>query len=278
MHSLIALTFPVLSLEGVSFAHVAKAQPVDFQRTSARVTFRADEEWIEGIGPMFGLTITIGGEINKDAAILVRKHYDALAELHRRRELDYPATKRSGKASVNILLQSMGGDVDAALEIGRLLREREANAIVPEGSKCASACVLVLAGATTRSVSGEVGIHRPYFETPSREITSEDIRRVSNLRHEQISAFFREMNISPRLADDMMMIRSDQIKWLSKGEVEIYGIGADDPVILETKILTRARKFGLTRAEYEVRWPIAREACTLGSADDCVEKIMRKKP
>jgi hypothetical protein len=43
------------------------------------------------------------------------------------------------------------------------------------------------------------------------------------------------MNISERLADDMMMIPSAHMRWLSPQEIAVYGLGVDDPVIKETK-------------------------------------------
>jgi hypothetical protein len=83
------------------------------------------------------------------------------------------------------------------------------------------------------------------------------------------------MNVSERLADDMMMIPSTQIKWLSSLDIDGYGIGAADPVIKEARILNKARKYGLTRTQYEERWPLVQKICVLGSEDDCEEKIMK---
>jgi hypothetical protein len=62
-----------------------------------------------------------------------------------------------------VYLDSLGGDVAAAIEIGRLIRDQKMPAVIDSSAKCVSACVLVLAGATQRKIRGAVGIHRPYF-------------------------------------------------------------------------------------------------------------------
>jgi hypothetical protein len=65
------------------------------------------------------------------------------------------------------VLDSPGGSVDAAIEIGRLLRERSADANVPRDMACVSACVLVLVGGKAREIEGRLGIHRPYLDSGS---------------------------------------------------------------------------------------------------------------
>lgn len=61
---------------------------------------------------------------------------------------------------------SMGGDVHSAIRIGRLLRRNEA-AILLAGP-CASACVVMIAGAVKRhSLDTGVGVHRPFSDTRS---------------------------------------------------------------------------------------------------------------
>jgi hypothetical protein len=82
------------------------------------------------------------------------------------------------------------------------------------------------------------------------------------------------MNISERLADDMMMIPSDQMRWLTPTEIAVYGLGVDDPVIKETWALEQARKYGLSRLEYEARWRRVQTTCKLGGSSDCSEKIL----
>ena len=61
----------------------------------------------------------------------------------------------------SVYIDSLGGDVRAAMEIGRIVRRREMGVnVIPETS-CASACVLVFAA----------GVDRDIYESPGKAVT-----------------------------------------------------------------------------------------------------------
>jgi hypothetical protein len=254
-----------------TYVTVAFCQVIDFKKTNANVTYEASTIWFQGSGPALGTTIKIRGEINRDAVVLVRRYYETLDEVSRRYSEEQ---NKPSAATVNFQLDSLGGDVEAGIELGRFVRDKKGGVLVPDDATCASACILILAGGAYRHVSGKLGIHRVFLETSSRAMTAADVKRTMTLRQEQLRGYFREMNISERLADDMMVIPSAQTKWLSARDIEMYGLGVDDPVIQETRTLERAKKYGLSRIEYERRWQLARQLCVLGTADDCIDKVM----
>ena len=64
---------------------------------------------------------------------------------------------------------SNGGEVEAAMELGRVLRKLGVTAVVAEGDQCLSSCVFAFMGGDRRTVAGRIGIHRPYF-TSSRDV------------------------------------------------------------------------------------------------------------
>lgn len=97
-----------------------------------------------------GFSMSIDGEIDSSTVGKVRK----LFEVRR-------ANKRVDEG---FAINSPGGDIAAAMAIGRMFREERAWLHV--NGVCISACVLILAGAVDRSTNfGRVGIHRPYFLT-----------------------------------------------------------------------------------------------------------------
>lgn len=61
------------------------------------------------------------------------------------------------------ILGSEGGDLAAALEMGRYLRAMSFDAVILPDAVCYSACVFLLAAGIDKKVQGYVGIHRPYF-------------------------------------------------------------------------------------------------------------------
>ncbi|SDX82676.1 hypothetical protein [Roseicitreum antarcticum] len=67
-----------------------------------------------------------------------------------------------------IAINSPGGIVDEALAIGQLIRTRELDTRILPGMGCFSSCPYVLAGGVERhvSLSGAVGLHQHYYETP----------------------------------------------------------------------------------------------------------------
>src|ERR1700690_3126536 len=89
----------------------------------------------------------ISGEITRSDVVTVRRILDGL-----------------GSQNSQILIFSIdspGGDVLAAIDIGRLMRKSHATVAINNNDKCYSACVFVLAVAVDRVVGGAVGIHRP---------------------------------------------------------------------------------------------------------------------
>ncbi len=101
--------------------------------------------------------------------------------------------KQMGKAKLPVIIRSPGGSIDAALEIGRMLRQRDLTVavgytqfkgcspadktcklpkqdkgiyngvIVEDGAFCISACPILLAGGATRLISyrARAGVHEP---------------------------------------------------------------------------------------------------------------------
>jgi len=67
-----------------------------------------------------------------------------------------PAVKR-----VALLLDSPGGSVREAAQMGRMIRDGTVTVVIPQNSKCVSACFLLLAGATRRFAATDalVGVH-----------------------------------------------------------------------------------------------------------------------
>jgi ATP-dependent protease ClpP protease subunit len=161
--------------------------------------------------------ITIQGEITAATVEGVKK---ALVE---RQEM---MAREGGWSDLWIIhLDSLGGSVQAAFDIGRLLRSANATVDIGPNKQCVSACVLILAGATGRFMNGRVGIHRPYFETPNTDVDFNDVQKAYNKMSEQIRAYLREMNASDRLADDMMIVPPERVRYLSSLELTNYGTG-----------------------------------------------------
>jgi ATP-dependent protease ClpP protease subunit len=162
---------------------------------------------------------------------------------------------------ISISLNSEGGDVNAALKIGELLRSVEGEAWVVNKGICYSSCILVLAGGVRRDVSGgTVGIHRPYI--PQTVITN---YREMGIFYKQLTRrlekYFDSTNIDRKLASDMMKIPPEQIVILSRRQLDEYGLSADDINIQETDAMAKAAKLGISRQELAKRRAKANSVC-----------------
>ncbi len=189
-------------------------------------------------------------------------------------------SKTVASFSWGIELDSPGGSVPAAMELGLLLRKKRAWVIVPSGASCNSACVLVLAGAVERLVFGKVGIHRPYLEVPKQDVTPDHVRSLYQATLAEIRDYFREMNVSEQLADAMLRIDPEHVKFLNDAALASYGLLSTDPIEKETADLEEAQYLGLSRSQYIERKQVAARLCPgrFGNPDiltPCYQAVMK---
>ena len=181
-------------------------------------------------------TVRLRGVIDGSRLELVRQALQ-------RRDAVGRALRREVEFHVDV--DSPGGELFAALEIGRILRAEGASISVGKGASCISSCVFLLMGAIERSISGSarVGIHRPSLGAsreggPNRASEDEIVDALS----EPLVLYAQQMNVPRKIVDDSMLVPPDRVELLSPSELAGYGIHALDPVALEER---RARSQSL---------------------------------
>jgi len=193
-----------------------------------------------------------------------RKDFDDINDLVRGFD-----EKLKGKWFAILELDSTGGNIEAAIDIGRLLRQRELAASVDRDARCLSACVYVLAGASRRIVNqyATVGIHRPY--DPDDRADSPEQQKAKQARWGTlITKFLGSVNVPSRLYEDSLFIPPDRMKILSAGELQQYGLNANDPYVDEADEIREAKRLGLSRQELGKRKAAARVRCGLDRMND----------
>tara|TARA_B100001105_G_scaffold83140_1_gene65962 strand:+ start:278 stop:1027 length:750 start_codon:yes stop_codon:yes gene_type:complete len=163
-------------------------------------------------------------------------------------------------------VSSPGGDVDAAIAIGRILRSGSLSVVIPKGEYCASACVFLYAGGVARLPFGPVMIHRPYLTATDRGV--EETRAIYRRIDRDAKAFLRDMNVQERLFDMMMAIPPEQSKSLALDDMEELGMGIRDPVALEHEENRVAAHYGIRKAQWLEKKARAVRLC--GSRDGVV--------
>lgn len=174
-------------------------------------------------------------------------------------------------------LDSPGGDVDAALAIGRLVRKREGTVNVK--GNCYSACVLIFAGGVTRldlngmfsgaeDPQSRVGVHRLYFADLSPGLSQAQVKADYDAKLHKIKNYLREMDVAPEFLSYMQSIEPEQMHLMTSSELDRYGLGSSDVVYNERMIANQAAVLGITSAEYRQRQKRSVDAAT-GANSEC---------
>lgn len=168
------------------------------------------------------------------------------------------------KFSLN--LQSNGGDVEAAMRMGRALRAIDASAAVSDISPCISSCVLVLAGASKRGAAsirgGKVlGIHSYYklVESKSKEDALASYARV----YSQVKDYLNEMRIPQAVLDLSYSVPPWSIRMLSVEEATDLHLAGIDPVFRDWNSSNEATRLGVPIKTYYERRARIDSECTV---------------
>lgn len=123
-----------------------------------------------------------------------------------------------------LVLQSPGGSVRDALDLGRHLRNSGISTRMLEGEFCYSACPYLLAGGMTRDIAdgASVGVHQHYFGENTLMpafVAVEDIQRGQG----EVMMYLEEMGIDPLVMQHALTTPADEIYVLLPEELEQYG-------------------------------------------------------
>ena len=153
-----------------------------------------------------GATVLLEGEIAGGDATRILKQINELRE-----------------APTRAILNSPGGSVQDALELGHALRLAGMETEMREGDICYSACPYLLAAGVTRTVPEEaiVGVHQHYFGESTllpAFAAVEDIQRGQG----QVMRYLDQMGIDPLVMQHALVTPPDEIYVLLPEELQRY--------------------------------------------------------
>ena len=142
----------------------------------------------------------------------------------------------------SVELDSRGGILLVAGEIGRMVRKEHFSTFVAPDSKCASSCVLILASGVCRMALGNVLVHRP-MEVPS----DKNEHRLAEQDKKYLLNYMNEMEVPPALVWTIITTPYWMISPLSDADKDYYGFYY--PTIEEQDVRTNiaAKKLKLTK-------------------------------
>jgi len=206
---------------------------------------------VQAVGQSHGCLIDIDGEIDRRTP----------------RMLDGALKAAAGTECV-VRVNSNGGDLDAAIDTGKLIRRHGARTRVSEQARCASACVMLFIGGVSRDASGAIGMHRFYSTRPPRsEREAQTYYRDINGR---IRQHLDDMNIPERLMHVMNSTPPGQVHWLTgerdRAMLRELHVAGEDPVWADQRDAATAARMGISIQEYYGRQQRSHALCDLERA------------
>ncbi|HZY67738.1 MAG TPA: hypothetical protein VFE52_04080, partial [Devosia sp.] len=137
------------------------------------------------------------------------------------------AVESYGEYVTTVRLDSPGGSVADALEMGRLIRERGFSTTVAAGSLCASSCPLVFAGGAERIAAPDaaIAVHQIYAATPSDSTLASRLAAAGNAMSDaqtmtaEISRYLIEMGIDPEVWLRALETPPDRLSYFSPDDL-----------------------------------------------------------
>ncbi|MDB5544756.1 MAG: hypothetical protein JWO64_1905 [Hyphomicrobiales bacterium] len=163
--------------------------------------------------------------------------------------LDFEQKRAGASVKPIVTLQSTGGDVNAAMSIGREIR-KHAGETFSKGP-CHSACVFVAMGGVERNIAG-IGLHRPYFAKFDADVLAEADARYKRMMR-LVADYLFEMNISEDVLRLIASIPPDEMRLLAQPDARRIGLNGVDPAYDEMRTAREAAQYGLSSAEWRHR-------------------------
>jgi hypothetical protein len=165
-----------------------------------------------------------------------------------------------------VRLDSVGGDVFAAIHIGRLIRKHDGVTIISVPSKCYSGCALLFIAGVIRHNLGELGLHRPYQITvlQNRQTNEKQLPRMLALMRQYVE----EMGVTENFYDQMVNTEHSKTAIY---RIDDYAnlVPEMDPVFREAQVAYDARRYGMTTAQMRQKERDA-EGCLVRAATEVV--------
>jgi hypothetical protein len=195
----------------------------------------APKAYADGLPSPAEVRIRISGQITRDDLDSARVMMSVLAS-GRHRLVDN-----------TVWLAGTGGDIDAAMDIGRLLRRMGVFTFVAKDEQCLSACVFAFMGGEKRGVAGQLGIHRPFFPTteadPNRQVRFRLLQKI-------LRDYIEELDFPPSLYEAVMAVPPESMQLLALAELKRFYLVGMSPSSEDIADAAAARRLGVPMAEY----------------------------
>jgi hypothetical protein len=130
--------------------------------------------------------------------------------------------EKRGSYVKRVVLHSRGGSVSDAIEMGRLIRQKQFGTEVESGRYCASSCPLVFAGGVERSAgeNAAIGVHQVTASAAS-DTTLTAVNGMDSVQRTsaECQKYLLEMGIDPMVWVHAMETPTDQLFYFTRDEL-----------------------------------------------------------
>ncbi|RWD74795.1 SH3 domain-containing protein [Mesorhizobium sp.] len=127
-------------------------------------------------------------------------------------------------ASTAVTFHSPGGNIQKAMDLGRLIRRLGLATAQFRASECESACSLAFLGGVIRfAEAGSIGVHKSSFQGDVPLTTQEAVSAVQQITADVIT-YMIEMGVDPALLQLSLQYDSNDIRYLSMSEMAKYRV------------------------------------------------------
>jgi hypothetical protein len=157
---------------------------------------------------------------------------------------------RSGKQKIagnTMWLASQGGDIDAAMDLGRMMRRMGVFTLVAKDDQCLSACVFAFMGGERRVVAGRLGIHRPFLpvvvDTPDRQGRFRYLQKV-------LRDYIEELDFPASLYEAVMVVPPESMHILALADLKRFYLDGMSPSSEDAADAASAHRLGISMFEF----------------------------
>ena len=151
----------------------------------------------------------------------------------------------------SIVLNSAGGNVTAAINIGETIRAKKLNTYVSPSAICTSSCVYVFIGGVVRMAYGLIGVHRSTF---NETIASNKIHKAISNSDNKIESHVKSMGVSMLLLDAIQMTPNWLRRELSPLEKSRWGVHGVDRIYEELWLRSATSDLGYSYSDIEMKY------------------------
>lgn len=134
------------------------------------------------------------------------------------------AREVSASGAKVVTFDSPGGNVVAAMAVGRTIRSLGLSTFQLRAAECASACTLTFVGGVVRQAEpGAIGVHQSSFSSDANLDSHEAVTAVQSMTAE-IMTYLIEMDVDPKLLQLSLSVPSDDMRYLTASEMRGYRV------------------------------------------------------